>query len=105
MTRGEIYRLASPRKARGHEQSGARFGVIVQADELLPFNTVLIAPTSTKALAASFRPAITIGGIGTRVLAEKIRAVDLGRLGRLAGRLDAPELRALDEALSLVLGL
>ncbi len=105
MTRGEIYRIGSPRRARGHEQSGARYGVVVQADELLPFNTVVIAPTSASALEASFRPVITISGTASRVLAEKIRAVDIERLGRLAGRLDVHELRALDEALSLVLGL
>ena len=35
MVRGEVVRLVAPRRARGHEQRGARPGVIVQADELL----------------------------------------------------------------------
>jgi mRNA interferase MazF len=105
MTRGEIYRLATSRRARGHEQSAARYGVVLQADELLPFNTVVVAPTSTSAPPATFRPEIEMAGMTTRVLVEQIAAVDLDRLGRSAGHLDAQELRALDEALSLVLGL
>ncbi len=48
---------------------------------------------------------MTIAGTGTRILVEQTVAVDPRRLGRSAGRLDTPELRALDEALTLVLGL
>lgn len=105
MTRGEVVRLAAPRGARGREQAGARFGVVAQADELLPFNTVVVAPTSTRAAEATFRPVITLSGQTTRVLVDQIKAVDVNRLGRSAGRLDAQELSALDEALTLVLGL
>ncbi len=46
-----------------------------------------------------------VRGKATKVLVEQIRAVDVERLGRSAGRLDASELQALDDALSLVLGL
>ncbi|HEX8157242.1 MAG TPA: type II toxin-antitoxin system PemK/MazF family toxin [Solirubrobacteraceae bacterium] len=42
--------------ARGHEQHGARYAVVVQADELLGLSTVLVSPTSTRARAATFRP-------------------------------------------------
>lgn len=48
---------------------------------------------------------ITVSGETTLVLVDQIKAVDLNRLGRSAGRLDAHELRALDEALALFLGL
>jgi len=41
----------------------------------------------------------------TRVLVEQTTVVDPQRLGRSAGRLEASELRAVDEALALVLGL
>jgi mRNA interferase MazF len=41
----------------------------------------------------------------TRVLVEQTTVVDPERLGRSAGRLDAGELRAVDDALALVLGL
>jgi mRNA interferase MazF len=63
----------------------------------------LIAPTSTAALPASFRPTITLEGRGTRVLPERTTVVDPQRLGRSAGRVAGEELRAVDEA--LVLGL
>ena len=53
----------------------------------------------------SFRPAISLGGTETRVLVEQTTVVDPERLGRSAGRLGASELRAVDEALMLVLGL
>jgi mRNA interferase MazF len=105
MVRGEVFRLPHPRAARGPEQRGARYAVIVQADEFLELSTVLVAPTSTSARAASFRPTIVLDGSETRVLVEQTTVVDPQRLGRSAGRLDANELRSVDEALSLVLGL
>jgi mRNA interferase MazF len=105
MVRGDVFRLPSPREARGREQRGARHAVVVQADELLGLSTVIVAPTSTRARPASFRPSIDLGGAETRVLVEQVTVVDPRRLGRSAGRLEAGELRAVDEALALVLGL
>lgn len=105
MVRGEVLRLPPPRGRRGREQTGARYGVILQADELLGLSTVLVAPTSTRARAASFRPLIELGGQETRVLVEQTSVVDPVRLGASAGRLAASELRAVDDALLLVLGL
>jgi mRNA interferase MazF len=105
VVRGEVFRLPSPRAARGREQRGARFAVIVQADELLGLSTMLVAPTSTGARPASFRPTIDLAGATTRVLVEQTTVVDPERLGRSAGRLDAGELQRVDDALALVLGL
>ena len=105
MVRGEISRLPCPKGARGPEQRRARYAVVVQADEFLGPSTLLVSPTSTSARAASFRPTITLAGQETRVLAEQTTVVDPERLGQSAGRLEAHELRALDEALMLVLGL
>jgi mRNA interferase MazF len=105
VVRGEIFRLPAPRAVRGHEQRGARFAVVVQADEFLGLSTTLVSPTSSHALAASFRPTITVSGEETRVLVEQTTVVDPGRLGRSAGRLDASGLRAVDEALALILGI
>jgi mRNA interferase MazF len=105
MVRGEVFRLAAPRQARGREQRGARFAIVVQPDELLGLSTVLVSPTSTRALAATFRPPIEIAGTPTRVLVEQTTVADPARLGASVGRLDASELRAVDEALALVLGL
>jgi mRNA interferase MazF len=105
VVRGEIFHLPSPRGARGHEQRGARYAVVVQADEFLALSTVLVSPTSTGARPASFRPTITLDGVTTRVLVEQSTVVDPQRLGRSAGRLDADELQMLDDALALILGL
>jgi len=105
MVRGEIFGLPAPQQARGHGQRGARYAVVVQADEFLDLSTVLVSPTSTSARAASFRPEIALNGHETRVLVEQTTVVDPERLGRSAGRLDARELRSVDEALMLVLGL
>jgi mRNA interferase MazF len=105
MVRGEIFHLPARRGVRGHEQRGARYAVVVQADEFLGLGTTLVAPTSASALAATFRPTIELKGHETRVLVEQTTVVDARRLGRSAGRLDAHELRAVDDALSLILGL
>jgi mRNA interferase MazF len=105
VVRGEVFRLPAPRAARGREQRGARFAVIVQADEFLGLSTLLVSPTSTSARPASFRPTITLESEDTRVLVEQTTVVDPQRLGRSAGRLGPDELRVVDEALMLVLGL
>jgi mRNA interferase MazF len=105
MVRGEVFHLPPHRGARGHEQRGARYAVVVQADEFLELGTMLVAPTSTDARPASFRPAIVLDGRETRVLVEQTAVVDPQRLGRSAGRLEAAELRAVDDALTLILGL
>jgi mRNA interferase MazF len=105
MVRGEVFRLPPPRGARGHEQRGARYAVVVQANDLLGLSTVLVAPTSASARRASFRPTIAIEGTETRVLVEQTTVVDPERLGPSSGRLDASEMRSVDEALVFVLGL
>jgi mRNA interferase MazF len=105
MVRGEVFRLPAPRSARGREQRGARYAVVVQADEFLHLSTTLVAPTSTSAAPATFRPVISINAEDTRVLVEQTTVVDPRRLGRSAGRLEVSELLAVDEALALILGL
>ena len=85
MNRGEVFRIRRP--GRGREQRGSRYGVIVQADEFLGLSTVLIAPTSRNAAAATFRPEAEVAGERTLILVEQLRAVELERLGESAGRL------------------
>lgn len=104
MQRGDIFALRLP-KGVGHEQRGRRFGVVVQSDAFLPRSVVLVAPTSTSAKPASFRPEIEIDGTPTRVLVEQVGAVDVQRLGHLAGHLSPEELWGVDAALLTVLGL
>ena len=105
MQRGEIFRLRSPRGVRGHEEAGPRYGVVLQADELLALSTVIIAPTSTRALPASFRPEVEIDGARTRVLVEQIGAIHPSRLAESRGLLVRDELHDVHRALSIVLGL
>ena len=100
--RGDVFSLRPSRRTAGHEQSGARYAVVVQSDAL-PLSTWLVAPTSTSARAATFRPEIELHGVTTRVLAEQTAAVDPGRLGNPAGHLTFDELRRVDAALRLVL--
>lgn len=103
--RGDVFRLNAPRGARGHEQAGRRYAVVVQADELASLSTWLVAPTSTSARPATFRPEVEIDGRRTRVLAEQASAVDPSRLGDRVGYLRMDELRAVDAALRLVMSL
>lgn len=102
--RGDVYRLKAPRDARGHEQRGNRYAVVVQSD-LLPLSTWLVAPTSTSARPTSFRPEIEIQGKTTQVLVEQTAAVDPERLGELVGHLTGHQLAAVDDALRTVLHL
>jgi mRNA interferase MazF len=102
--RGEVFRLRLGRR-HGHEQSGVRYGVIVQSDALMRLSTVLVAPTSTAARPASFRPEIEIGGTTTRVLVEQTGAVDVSRLGDHQGHLTVEEQWGVDLALETVLDL
>ena len=71
----------------------------------MALSTTLVAPTSTSARPATFRPTISLADTETRVLVEQTTVVDPERLGRSAGRLDADEMQAVDEALALVIGL
>ncbi len=104
MQRGDIYELRLP-KGVGHEQRGRRLGVVVQSDAMLPRSVVLVAPTSTSARVASFRPEFHFGGQRTRVLVEQLGAVDVNRLGDQVGRVTVEQQWQIDEALLTVLGL
>jgi mRNA interferase MazF len=77
--------------------------VIVQTDALLGLSTAIIAPTSSRAAPATFRPEIKLAGQRTRVLVEQLRAVDLQRLDEFAGCLTTVEQPAVDDALALIL--
>ena len=104
MRRGDVFTLRLP-KGLGHEQHGRRLGVVVQSDALLPRSVVLIAPTSTSARPASFRPEIAVDHQTTRVLVEQVGAVDVERLGDLAGHLTPEEQWGVDTALLTVFDL
>jgi mRNA interferase MazF len=102
--RGDVHEFRVPPRT-GHEQEGRRYGVIVQANELLPRSVILVAPTSRSARPASFRPEIDLLGETTRVLVEQTGAVNAGRLGDLVGKVTPEQQWGIDEALITVLGL
>ena len=104
MHRGEVYELRAAR-AVGHEHTGRRLGVVVQADVFLLRSVVLVAPTSRSARAASFRPEIEVDGESTRVLVEHTGTIDVSRLGSMISVVTAEEQWGIDDALALVLGL
>ena len=101
--RGDLFRLRSDKDAAGHEQRGPRYAVAIQSDGIL-LSTLVVAPTSTSAQAAVFRPEIEMDGTRTRVLVDQMRAVDASRLGEFAGRLGAMETGEVDRAVRLLLG-
>ena len=104
MTRGDVYRVRFDR-GRGHAQHGPRYGVIVQSTALLALSTCLVAPTSTRASPASFRPMIEIAGQATYVMVDHLQAVDIQRFGEHAYHLTLDEQHAVDRALRAVLNL
>jgi len=104
VVRGDVHAIKLPR-GRGRAPHGSRYAVIVQADDLLALSTVIVCPTSTSAPPASFHPEIELADERTRVLCEMVGAVDARALGDHAGHLRREELRAVDDALLLVLGL
>ena len=101
--RGDLYRLRAAKDATGHEQRGPRYAVAIQSDGIL-LSTLIVAPTSTSAQPAIFRPEIEMAGVRTRVLIDQMRAVDSTRLGDFAGRLGASETGEVDRAVRLILG-
>lgn len=103
--RGDVHRLRIPTDTHGHEQRGVRYGVVIQSDAFALLSTCLVAPTSTSARPATFRPEIEVRGKSTRVLVEQARGVDQARLGELVGHLAFDELRAVDAALRLILAI
>jgi mRNA interferase MazF len=104
VVRGDVHAITLPR-GRGRVQHCRRFAVVVQADDLLALSTVVICPTSTTAPPASFHPEIDLDGEPARVLCEMVGAIAARNLGDQIAHIGSGELRAVDDALELVLGL
>jgi mRNA interferase MazF len=103
--RGDIVALPPRRAAKGHEQRGRRYAVVLQSGELASLSTVVVAPTSTSAQATRFRPTVTVRGRQTRLLVEQLSTVDRSRLAKSIGHLPVHELEEVEEALRILLGL
>lgn len=104
VVRGDVHRINLPDR-RGHVPKGRRYAVIVQADDLLSLSTVVICPTSRSAFPASFHPEVTLLDEPTQILCEMVGAVDARALGKQVTHLTHEELRAVEDALLLVLDL
>jgi mRNA interferase MazF len=104
--RGDVYRLKAG-STRGHEQSGARFAVVVLASRFDHLSTWLVVPTSTQANPYVFRPPVIVPGHGeTLALCDALTAVDPhARLGDAVGFLSLGELESIDYALAGLLDL
>ena len=104
--RGDVHRLRADRTARGHEQRGPRYGVILQATRYLHLSRWLVAPTSTSARSAVFRPEVVLPSGPTLLLCDATTAVDPEqRLGDLVAHLSLDELEHVDLALRGLLDL
>jgi mRNA-degrading endonuclease toxin of MazEF toxin-antitoxin module len=68
--------VCHPHDVLGEESSEVLYAVVVQANEFMALSTTLVAPTSTSARPATFRPTISLDGTETRVLIEQTRVVD-----------------------------
>jgi mRNA interferase MazF len=104
VVRGDVHQIKLPGR-RGHVQKGCRYAVIVQADDLLTLSTVVICPTSRSSFPASFHPEITLLDEPTQILCEMVGAIDARALGERIAHLAHDELRAVEDALLLVLDL
>jgi mRNA interferase MazF len=104
--KGAVHRIRADRHARGHEQAGPRYAVVVQASRFDVLSRWIVAPTSTRARSMVVRPDVDWGAGPTRVLCDALTAVDPGvRLGEQVGRLAFAEQRDVDLALALLLDL
>jgi mRNA interferase MazF len=86
-------------------QHGRRFAVVIQADDLLSLSTIVVCPTSSSVPAASFHPPVDLEDERTLVLCEMVGAVDARALGAQVGHLTLGEMRAVDDAMQMVLDL
>jgi mRNA interferase MazF len=105
LERGDVLELRAPRGARGHEQSGSRYAIVLQAGEFWPASTVVVVPTSRSAPPRRFRPLVTIRAGKTTVLVDQIAAFDVSRFGEHVESVSEASLAEIDQAVIRFLGL
>ena len=110
--RGEVYRLRSPRGARGHEQAGVRSAVVVQSDVFNPIHaSVTLCPITSDCVDAPlFRVAVPPGtrtGLRdpSQVMVDKIVSVPRSSIADEIGVCSASEMDAVEGALRYWLAL
>ena len=78
---------------------------MLQSNEFEWLNTIVVAPTSTAAQPAIFRPELTLKGKRTRVLLDQVVTADRSRVGAKVGHLAPHEMGEVELALERLLGL
>jgi len=106
MRRGEVWWVDLD-PTRGAEIRKTRPAVVLTVNPLnRARRTVVIVPLST---GPAPRPPIVVpapsAGASSVAVCDQVRAVDKGRLARLAGQLTAPDLRAVEDGARAVLAL
>ncbi|WP_272727802.1 type II toxin-antitoxin system PemK/MazF family toxin [Cellulomonas fimi] len=105
MIRGAVYRVDLG-AARGHEQGGRRYGVVLAPATGVAWSVVVVVPTSTRAQPARFRPQLELAGQPTVLLVDQLRAVDVDHVhGDPVDHLGPDELAELEHTVSRYLGL
>ncbi|XVV35019.1 type II toxin-antitoxin system PemK/MazF family toxin [Streptomyces sp. CA-100214] len=105
MIRGAVYRVDLGDAKRGHEQRGKRYGICL-SNASDGWSTAIIAPTSTSAQLAVFRPRLFIADRDTVVLTDQLRAIDVQYvIGDPVEYLSGTDMAEVDYALGRFLGL
>lgn len=110
MKRGQVY-YADLSPSYGSEQGGRRPCVIIQNDTGNHNSPTLIVATMTTRKKTDLPTHIPVSGedycldIGTIILAEQLRTIDKGRLGKFVGRLSDGTMKRVDNALYISLAL
>jgi len=108
--RGDLW-LVALGAARKGEPGKSRPALIVSVDDIVTGEETelfVVVPLASARKASALRPSVP-GAVGldrpSVALCRGVRAVSRTRLLRPLGRADAPTLRAVEEALALILGL
>lgn len=105
MIRGALYRVDLG-AARGHEQGGHRYGVVLAPATAVAWSVVIVVPTSTRAQPARFRPQLELLGQPTVLLVDQMRAVDTDYVdGDPVDYLGPDQLHELEHTVGRYLGL
>ncbi len=113
INRGDLYFADLENQVIGSEQAGIRPVVIIQNDIGNFYSpTAIIAPITSKIIVKSKLPTHVILNASSKrlpkksmILAEQIRVIDKIRLRQYIGALDDAELKALNKALLIALGI
>lgn len=105
MIRGAVYPVDLGEAKRGHEQRGRRLGLVISIEQT-GWSTVTIAPTSTSAQPAIFRPDVVVAGRETRILIDQIRTIDSSYVtGELVDYLSRDDMAQVEHGLARYFGL